>query len=203
MKKILVIGNSHTASLKLGHDALRDKISNGIEFKFSGVGNPILERWKLVNSIVYPVNDRRSGNDSSYSIENYNLIIVCAGYSASDPRLLYSKNIQPLSKNILLEIVKSCEDPLFQHSKHSPIIKSLLNNSECSNNILLVGSPYPSSELYDNFIGEVPLKDFRQSLRGFYAGLESDLMDDSVRIHKKIVLLLFLYATLWQHKILG
>nr|WP_137006767.1 hypothetical protein [Synechococcus sp. UW106] len=182
---ILVIGNSHTGTFKLGHDALRDKIPDTIKFKISGVGNPILDKWKLVDSAVYPVDDRRSGDNSPYHIDNYDLIIICAGYSVSDPRLLYDTNIQYLSKNVLTEVVKSCEDPRSQHSKHSPIIKSLLNDSECSNKILLVGSPYPCVSLYENFHAGVPLKNIRPPLQGLYKGMSSGPIDYCSQVHKK------------------
>ena len=91
---ILVIGNSHTGTFKAGHDLLKDKIPDTIKFKISGVGNPILDQWKLVDSVVYPFKDMRSGDDSPYQINGYDLIIICAGYSVSDPRLLYKQNIQ-------------------------------------------------------------------------------------------------------------
>lgn len=181
---ILIIGNSHTNVLKFGYDSFKDRIPNDFNIKISGVGNPELDKWRLVNSVIHPVEGLLS-DGKPYPIKDYDLIIISAGYSVSDPRLLYQEGIYPLSESILLDIVKSSEDPNFQHSKHSPVIKSLLNDDECMNNILLLGSPYPSNALHFDSLNKVPLKKILRPLQGIYSSLGSGLTDCDIETHKK------------------
>ena len=183
--KLLVIGNSHTGSLRRGYESVKDRFVDKISIQFVGTGNPILSRWKLSGEDVYHVYDCVSELTLAFSIRDFDLIIVAAGYSIADPRLLYKSHIHLHSKAVLEEIVCSGEDPNFHFSNHAPIIKSFLNDFECSKQVLLIGSPYPSSEVYQNFLDNVPRKSMAGSLRDLYTSFGSGLSDNLISIHNK------------------
>ena len=191
--RILFIGNSHTGAIKRGFDNLYHKISKDIDIKISGAGNPYFSKWKVVDSVIYPDHDLRGLDNSPYSVADYDLIAVCAGYGASDPRLLYKNKIQLLSRAILEKVVISHEDRANEHSKHNKIVQYFLSNA-CSKNILIVGSPYPSSKLYHDYIEEgVPpyrkksrLKKLHSTLLDLHNSLQSlkNDKDHAIQIHK-------------------
>ena len=183
--KLLVIGNSHTGSLRRGYESVKDRFVDKISIRFAGTGNPFLSRWKLSGERVYHVYDFVSEPKPAFSIRDFDLIIVAAGYSITDPRLLYKSHIHLHSKAVLKEIVCSGEDPSFQFSNRAPIVKSFLNDHQCSKQMLLVGSPYPSSEVYQNFLDNVPRKSMPGSLRDLYTSFGSGLSDKLVRVHNR------------------
>ena len=181
--KILVIGNSHTGSLRRGYESIKNRFANKISIQFAGTGNPCLLRWKLSGESVYHVHDFVSEPTLAFSIRDFDLIVVAAGYNITDPRLLYKSHIHLHSKAVLKEIVCFGEDPNFQFSNRAPIIKSFLNDLECKKEVLLIGSPYASSEVYQNFLDNVPRKSLPGSLRDLYTSFGSGLSDNLIQIH--------------------
>ena len=183
---ILVIGNSGTGCLFRGYRSLDNKFGKDLSnIMFAGVGNPVLERWRLIDSTVYRVSDPTTSDSSPFSIQDFDLIIIAAGYCVCDPRLLYKEHISLHSEAVLEEIVRCGEDHLFQFSKHSQVIKSLLDDDQCSNNVILIGSPHPSAAVYEDFLNKVPAKNMAGSLRGFYSSLDSGSIECLAAIHRK------------------
>jgi hypothetical protein len=154
MNKVLVIGNSHTAALKLGHDKYVDEHpaaveSAGLSFEISGVGSPIFEKWTYMDQVVFPVEDRRRGSDEPLRLSEYGDIVIVSSACFMDPRLYYSGKILPLSASLAECIVNyGCASNGY-HMRRAPLVDAILSDSARTNRVILVGAPLVSSKVLD------------------------------------------------------